>query len=161
MGLVHQRHHVLRPKDHLGSTRLGTDLTAALEDDLDYLPFGEASPSDSALMTHEFTGEERDYESNLDFLGARYYECTLDRLSPPEPLLKQRTTLGPATWNRYTYALNNPLGLVDPDGLYEWDPSGCKENDDKCKACSRFVSGHSDGSATHDQAGDSGFEIAD
>jgi hypothetical protein len=29
----------------------------------------------------------------------------------------------PAAWNRYSYALNNPLKYSDPSGLFEWDAS--------------------------------------
>jgi len=36
----------------------------------------------------------------------------------PDPLVDQRANLArPQRWNRYSYALNNPLKYVDPDGL--------------------------------------------
>jgi len=30
------------------------------------------------------------------------------------------TVYDPQTWNRYSYAINNPLKWSDPDGLYIW-----------------------------------------
>jgi hypothetical protein len=43
------------------------------------------------------------------------------RFTSPDPILSSGRVENPATWNRYTYVLNNPLMLVDPTGLFEWD----------------------------------------
>src|SRR5205823_4800694 len=56
--------------DHLG-TRLLTSMNQSVYDSLDYLPFGEQIAGDTGT-THKFTGEERDSESGLDNVGARY-----------------------------------------------------------------------------------------
>jgi len=48
---------------------------------------------------------------------ARYYEASLGRFLSVDPVLKGATSLAnPQRWNRYTYALNNPIAFVDPDG---------------------------------------------
>lgn len=52
------------------------------------------------------------------------------RFTSPDPLLNSGRPWNPQTWNRYSYALNNPLKLVDPDGLYELD--SCEVNGVKC-----------------------------
>ena len=41
----------------------------------------------------------------------------------PDPLLGSASISNPQTWNRYPYGLNNPLRIVDPTGLYDWDES--------------------------------------
>lgn len=69
------------------------------------------------------TGKERDSESGLDYFGARYFGSSMGRFMSPDPLLSSGRPWNPQTWNRYAYALNNPLRYTDPTGLYEWDES--------------------------------------
>ncbi len=64
--------------------------------------------------TKQFTGHERDPESGLDYMLARYYVST-GRFMSPDPLAGHLEF--PQTLNRYIYAGNNPLKYVDPDGL--------------------------------------------
>ncbi len=74
--------------DHLGSTRLVTNVTAPTipVDNLDYLPFGRQIAGDT-MTTHKFTGKERDSESGLDNFGKRYNASSLGRFMTPDPLL--------------------------------------------------------------------------
>jgi RHS repeat-associated protein len=65
---------------------------------------------------YKFTGKERDAESGLDNFGARYNASTMGRFMTPDPLLNSGRPWNPQTWNRYAYALDNPLVYVDPDG---------------------------------------------
>jgi len=46
-----------------------------------------------------------------------------------DPLGASAKRVDPQTMNRYTYALNNPLRYVDPDGLDSWDELTKKEQD--------------------------------
>lgn len=69
------------------------------------------------------TSKERDNETGLDYFGARYYGSTQGRFIGVDPLLSSASIYDPQTWNRYTYALDNPVRYVDPLGLYEWDAS--------------------------------------
>jgi len=59
----------------------------------------------------------------LDYFGARYYASTQGRFTSPDPLLASGVIEYPQSWNRYSYVLNNPLRLIDPDGLYVFDSS--------------------------------------
>jgi RHS repeat-associated protein len=66
------------------------------------------------------TGKERDAESGLDYFGARYYASTMGRWVSPDPgKLNLKHLLNPQKWNKYAYVLNNPLSMIDPDGLEE------------------------------------------
>lgn len=142
--------------DHLGTPRMnimGNGASGGLLSSVkrhDYLPFGEElfagvglrsssshgyePPSDG--VRQKLANTERDNETSLDFMQARYYGSVQGRFTsvdPFDPILgKQgssnteaaerqlRNYLGqPQHWNRYVYALNNPLKYVDPDG---WDP---------------------------------------
>jgi len=65
------------------------------------------------------TGKERDTESGNDYFGARYYGSPMGRFLSPDPLLNSGRPSNPQTWNRFAYALNNPLRMIDPTGLYD------------------------------------------
>ena len=95
------------------------------------LPFGEElfagtggrttaqgySASDG--VRQHFTQKERDIETGLDYFLARYYSSTQGRFTSPDPLSAPACAHPnvPQSWNLYTYVLNNPLKLVDPDGM--------------------------------------------
>jgi RHS repeat-associated protein len=66
------------------------------------------------------SGKERDSESGLDNFGARYNSSQYGRFMSPDPkLLSVRHLLNPQKWNKYAYAINNPLRYFDPDGMEE------------------------------------------
>ncbi len=123
-------------KDHLGSTRLLTKLDQSIQECIDYLPFGEqrtdtcVTPG-ASTTSHKFTGHERDAESTLDYMVARHYAFTLGRFLQPDPLLNSGRPNNPQSWNRYSYAFNNPLKYVDPLGLYNL-VNTCAQDDKKC-----------------------------
>jgi RHS repeat-associated protein len=120
--------------DQLGSTRVIVDQTGAVLNCYDYYPFGEdiaagtggrpgcfgngaypGSGPDEA--SQKFTGKERDWETGLDYFGARYMSSAQGRFTSPDPtFLNIRKVVSPQRWNLYGYALNNPLRYVDPDG---------------------------------------------
>jgi len=122
-----------RTVDHLGSTRLVTDGLGDPVENTDYLPFGEeidvsfgdprhnvAAYGSPGQLRHKFTGKERDSESGMDYFLARYYSGPMGKFTSIDPV--EVTIEGsriPQKWNRYTYARNNPLAFVDPDGKEE------------------------------------------
>jgi RHS repeat-associated protein len=118
--------------DHLGSPRVITDANGGVKARHDYHPFGEdvglkggrnADPLKYVTDTvrQKFTGKERDAETGLDYFNARYYASTQGRFTSADPLLASGIVENPQSWNRYSYVLNNPLRLIDPDGLYVFD----------------------------------------
>jgi len=74
-------------------------------------------------LRSQFTSKERDNETGLDYFGARYYGSLLGRFTSVDPLIASGRASLPQSWNRYAYALNNPLWLIDPDGLMDTDPN--------------------------------------
>jgi RHS repeat-associated protein len=118
--------------DPLGTRRAQTDYAGVLEQTCSSLPFGDdlaCSGSTIAPTEHHFTGKERDIESGNDYFGARYYASSMGRFLSPDPLMASAHASNPQTWNRYAYVLNNPLRLVDPDGM---DVSSKCANDKNC-----------------------------
>jgi RHS repeat-associated protein len=65
------------------------------------------------------TGKERDAETGLDYFGARYLSAAQGRFTSPDPKLYPDAVLDSQSWNKYAYVRNNPMRLVDPDGL-DW-----------------------------------------
>jgi RHS repeat-associated protein len=96
-----------------------------------YYPFGQEQSPPADNNHYKFTGKERDSESGLDYFGARYMSSTMGRFMSPDPLLNSGRPSNPQTWNRYSYALNNPLTIIDPTGLYNL-VNNCAGDDAKC-----------------------------
>jgi RHS repeat-associated protein len=103
--------------DHLGTTRLMTNVNGSVYDSMDYMPFGEQIAGGSGT-NHKFTGKERDTESGLDNFGARYDASSMGRFMTPDPLyIEAHRLVDPQRLNLYAYARNNPVTLSDPTGL--------------------------------------------
>lgn len=110
--------------DHLGTPRIATDGSAVEVSRRAHLPFGaeltsSATPPDGPLR---FTGHERDSDLNnetsgaLDYMHARYYSSNLGRFLSVDPGPESAYLEMPQSWNRYSYALNNPIRFIDPTG---------------------------------------------
>ena len=120
--------------DHLGSAGALTDTGGNVMWSSTYLPFGQEWNPQITVNHYKFTGKERDSESGLDNFGARYDSSQYGRFMTPDPFnpfaLKPRAfnawISNPQRWNKYAYALNNPLSMIDPDGM-----NACGTNDDK------------------------------
>ncbi len=121
--------------DHLGSPRINTDAIGNVTARHDYHPFGEeiaTSQRTSGLgytddtVRKQFTGYERDGETNLDFSQARYYSSGTGRFSRPDTYSSRVVMIGgislhlfsaqPQNWNVYSYCRGNPMKYIDPDG---------------------------------------------
>jgi RHS repeat-associated protein len=83
----------------------------------DYEPFGSpvTTSTTGTLPRQQFTGQERDGEVGADYFGARMYVTQHGRFVSVDPLYKQAIK-EPQRWNRFAYALGNPLRFRDPDG---------------------------------------------
>ena len=69
-------------------------------------------------FAYKFTGKERDSESGLDYMDARYYGSSMGRFMSPDPVFATVNRLAdPQQWNMYSYGRNNPLSNSDPTGL--------------------------------------------
>ena len=101
-------------KDHLGSTRLLTDMTGCVVDNLDYLPYGESysyTPSCSAPdIALKFTGKERDSESSLDNFGARYNSSQYGQVHDRR--------IGQCTWTIHKVGMARLDRYPQPESLY-------------------------------------------
>ena len=126
--------------DHLGSPSIITDGSGSVTSRRDFMPFGEEATagignraighsytSNGDSTKQKFTGYERDDETNLDFAQARMHNFSHGRFTSPDPLFSTGKVVDARSWNRYIYALNNPLIFTDPAGLYVFDKSVTQE----------------------------------
>ena len=70
------------------------------------------------MAWYYFTGKKSDDESGLIYFGARYYDPKLGRFITADTIVQSPSN--PQTLNRYTYANNNPVNNIDPDGHGWW-----------------------------------------
>ena len=104
--------------DHLGSTRLATDVAGTVVETYKYWPYGDDGPgTGKANQRLTFDGMERDSENKHYYDHARTQDFNLGRFTAPEPVWVGYV-LNPKTWNRYSFCLSNPLGYEDGDGQF-------------------------------------------
>jgi RHS repeat-associated protein len=103
--------------DHLGNTRITYRKNQddfSIEYAADYMPYGKivreyrnGGNIEKYLTTHH----ERDQETQLDYRGARYYDCDVARFLSLDPKARDFVS-----WSAYNYVLGNPIMLIDADG---------------------------------------------
>ena len=102
--------------DHLGSTILAVDANQTIQTRNLYMPFGDpGAVQEGTALRHRYIGGVILEESGLYALGPRLYDPEVGRFLSPDPLVASPTN--PQAFNRYSYALNNPVTLSDPSGL--------------------------------------------
>lgn len=102
--------------DHIGSAALETDVAGNVMSYEEYHPFGTTAyrsgraDTDPSLKRLRFAGKERDDESGLYQMGARYFAPWLGRWTSSDPA-------GFADGlNMHAYCRGNPIMLRDPSG---------------------------------------------
>jgi len=108
--------------DHLGGVNVSTNDSGEVSQLIDYLPYGgkridEQSGADS---TRQFIGEFYDDSTSLSYLNARYLNSNNAKFTSQDPMFwdfDQAWLVDPQSQNSYSYARNNPLVYIDPEGL--------------------------------------------
>ena len=62
---------------------------------------------------YKFTAKELDNETSYTYFGARYYDSELSGWLSVDPMSDKYPSLSP-----YCYSANNPVVLVDPNGMW-------------------------------------------
>ena len=105
--------------DQINSTRVITNGSGDVVYSEAYSPYGEVQRTwtDNYKPKMKFSGKEREYYSDLDYFGARYYDHKSFRFHSVDPIINRDEALvDPQLWNLYAYCRNNPVTYFDPDG---------------------------------------------
>jgi RHS repeat-associated protein len=152
-GLAYFRH-----SDWLGSSRLTSTAARGLYSSSAYAPFGEQYAT-AGTGDPSFTGQDPDTVPSLYDFPARRQSPSQGRWISPDPAGRAAVTLTkPQSWNRYAYALNDPLALIDPMGMsvkhhkaHSMEEFFCGDDDMNCGDDS---GGGDDGSDGDNNSGD-------
>jgi RHS repeat-associated protein len=101
--------------DRLGSVRWN-----ATAGNHTYYPYG-AEYSATSNDTEKYASYTRDSLTGLDYAMNRYYSSAWGRFMTPDPSYASMDLRIPQSWNRYMYALGDPIAESDPSGLDEAD----------------------------------------
>ena len=103
-------------KDHQGNNRIVMNQNGTTVEQVNhYYPFGGLFEEGLATsnQNYKYNSKELDRMHGLDWYdyGARHYDMALGRFTTMDPLVEK------CYWiSSYTYCLNNPANLIDPDG---------------------------------------------
>ncbi len=102
-------------KDHLGSPRLVVNTTdGTVSQRMDYNDLGKVTSDTNQGFQHfGFAGGIYDGQSKLVKFGAREYDAETGRWTSKDPIL-----FDGGDTNLYGYVLQDPVNLIDPDGLF-------------------------------------------
>jgi RHS repeat-associated protein len=98
-------------QNHVNSTVSVTDSQGAKTANVAYGPFGEIDQTHSTGMDNfrpKFSGKEWDYDKQLYYFEARYYDPVLAQFTTPDPAQQYI--------NPYLYASNSPQSHIDQNG---------------------------------------------
>ncbi len=118
--------------DHLGSIRAIIDGNGNYLANYEYWPYGEEMTSSTFNEdTYRYTGHERDYDINMDYMRSRHYKYGIARFQTPDE--ENGKVNNPLSFNLYIYSLDNPLKFYDPFGKAPVLVDVCNITTGKCE----------------------------
>ncbi len=106
-----------------------------------YRSYGASFAKSGTALSQQYTGKPQDSATGLYYVGARFYDYATGRFITEDSAGGAVTA--PISLNRYAYAFDNPVNMIDPTGnspvtmwvgaygSYEPGPAGCGDS----KAC--------------------------
>jgi len=126
-----ENRYIYQYKDHLGNVRVSyaknSDGILEIKDTNNYYAFGMnhiagvfGTSNNGGLYSYKYNGKELQETGMYDY-GARFYMPDIGRWGVLDPLAETSRR-----WSPYSYAYNNPIRFIDPDGrqVYDWGKRG-------------------------------------
>lgn len=103
--------------DHLGNGRVYFDINAGVArkiQETDYYAFGlDIQKSNIGTENkYQYNGKEKQDQEKMYDYGARFYDPVIGRWNVVDPMAEKYYSYAP-----YAYVVNNPLALIDPNGM--------------------------------------------
>ena len=108
-------------EDYLGSIRFVSSSTGSQVFSGNYVPYGPQYGASGTPDEFLYAGKIYDGSAGLYYEGARYYDPTIGRFITQDS--SPGGSLDPQSFNRYAYARDNPLKIIDPNGQ-DWNIFG-------------------------------------
>ncbi|MDW9378607.1 DUF6443 domain-containing protein [Chryseobacterium sp. JV558] len=158
--------------DHLGNVRVsyrsnGSGGTEVIDAN-NYYPFGlkhqespiTLAPFGGVPYNYKYNGKELQESGMYDY-GARMYMPDIGKWGVVDPLAETSRR-----WSPYTYAFNNPIRFIDPDGrqatdIYKMDKSGNLTWMAESKTDVIYTEKNFDSSGNLKTENDGGFEVGE
>ncbi|AZA84895.1 sugar-binding protein [Chryseobacterium lactis] len=164
-----ENRYIYQYKDHLGNARVSFAKNSAgvleVTDTNSYYPFGLNHIGGfkgllSGYYNYKYNGKELQETGMYDY-GARMYMPDLGRWGVVDPLAETSRR-----WSPYTYAFNNPIRFIDPDGrqatdIYKMDKSGNLTWMAESKTDVIYTEKNFDSSGNLKTENDGGFEVGE
>lgn len=102
-------------QDRLGSASVLTDASGNTVGEQRYFPTGETRVATGTMPTDRlYTGQRNEGDLGIYDYGARFYDAKLGKFLSADSVVPDMTN--PQAFNRYAYAMNNPILYNDPTG---------------------------------------------
>ncbi|AZA93797.1 RHS repeat-associated core domain-containing protein [Chryseobacterium nakagawai] len=164
-----ENRYIYQYKDHLGNARVSFAKNSAgvleITDINNYYPFGLNHVGGNkgligGYLNYKYNGKELQETGMYDY-GARMYMPDIGRWGVIDPLAETSRR-----WSPYTYAFNNPMRFIDPDGrqatdIYKMDKSGNLTWMAESKTDVIYTEKNFDSSGNLKTENDGGFEVGE
>jgi RHS repeat-associated protein len=126
--------------NNIESATLELDDTASIISYEEYYPYGDTSYqagkniAEVSQKRYRYTGKEKDEESGLYYMLARYYSGWLGRWTASDPMANELPHQ-----SSYMYCSGNPISRIDPDGTFDIE-NGTVEKGDTLSEIAKQIS---------------------
>jgi len=125
--------------DHLGNNRVTFDMLNGKVGEDDYYPFGlNVHRQQNAGNLYLYNKKELQNEITEYDYGARFYDPVIGRWTTIDPLAEKVRR-----WTPYNYGWNNPIRMIDPDGMFAKPGDLFKTEDEAAHDFGMFYNGQS------------------